>query len=221
MQDNLIICPYGETDADERYLAGKLPPSEAEAFERHYFECDACWARVQRGSEIKASLAGMPPVRIDSARTSDGTSGRSRLPRWTTPVAAAMAVAAVLLLSFATTLNFHTAVGATDSDKRAADTAHVMRGSERNISVFSHHDGSMWIAAWAPTPAASTYRVRLLAPDGALLYEKETADTSVVLPGDSAGSSPGNAYWEIQALNELRNVIAVSALTPTSAGARH
>jgi hypothetical protein len=217
MQDNQTNCPYDDTDTDERYLAGTLSPSEADAFERHYFECDSCWARVQRGSEIKAAIAATPVVAIASARGPREASKRRRSLLWGAPLAAA----AVLVLTFGRTLNYRINVDRIRPVSRIEDTAQVMRGSARNIAVSSHQNGSMLIAAWARTPSASTYRVRLLAPDGALLYERETPDTSVVLPSDSAGNSPNTAYWEIQALNELRGVIAVSPLTPTSTGARH
>src|SRR6476659_10109169 len=50
-------CLYtDDSDIEQRYLAGKLSETDAEEFERHYFECDACWNRVQRGAEIKAAL---------------------------------------------------------------------------------------------------------------------------------------------------------------------
>lgn len=216
MQDNQTNCPYDDTDTDERYLSGALSPTEADAFERHYFECESCWERVQRGSEIKAALSDSPVADIDFAPGSKGKSRPRRVLLWAAPLAAA----AVLVLTFGRTLNYRNSVDLTRAGLRAVDSAQVTRGSSNSISVSSHQNGSLLIAAWARTPSASSYRVRLLAPDGALLYERETSDTSVVLPDDSVGVSANTAYWEIQALSELRSVIAVSALTPTS-GARH
>lgn len=218
MHDTQGNCPYDDTDTDEHYLAGTLSHTEADAFERHYFECDGCWARVQRGLEIKAALADTPVVGIGSARSSAShrPARRQRATRWATPLAAA----AVLVLGFGI-WHYRGPADFTRVGESAPDTVQVMRGSARNIAVSSHQTGSMLIAAWAPAASASSYRVRLLSPDGALLYERETPDTSIVLPEDSAGVSPDAAYWEIQALNELRNVIAVSPLTPATAGARH
>ena len=38
-------CLYtDDSDIEQRYLAGKLSETDAEEFERHYFECDACWS---------------------------------------------------------------------------------------------------------------------------------------------------------------------------------
>ena len=45
-----------DQDLVSRYLARKLSPEEAEAFEEHYFGCDRCWAEVQRATELRAAL---------------------------------------------------------------------------------------------------------------------------------------------------------------------
>lgn len=212
MQDIQSSCPYDNSDTDERYLAGTLSPPDTDAFESHYFQCDRCWELVHRGSEIKAALSVTPIVAIDSARLRAKTSARGRIVRWAAPLAAA---AAVLLVAFGNNWNYKLTSGLIRPDRGPGDTAQVMRGEAKNITVSSHQAGSMLIAAWAPAQSATSYRVRLLAADGALLYERETADTSIVLTEDSAGVSRKTAYWEIQALNELRSVIAASALTPT------
>jgi CHAT domain-containing protein/tetratricopeptide (TPR) repeat protein len=67
-----------DQDLVSRYLARKLSPEEAEAFEEHYFGCDRCWAEVQRATELRAALeekgafAEMPGVAARSHRVIRG-----------------------------------------------------------------------------------------------------------------------------------------------------
>jgi hypothetical protein len=91
-----------------------------------------------------------------------------------------------------------------------------MRGANTSLTVSSHDSNDVLIAAWSRAPGATTYLVRLLGGDGALLFQRETTDTSIVVSADSAQLSAGSrAYWEIQALDELRKPIATSGLTPS------
>jgi hypothetical protein len=196
-------CPFRDQDDIEgSYLAGALSPADAEDFERHYFECDECWSRVQRAAEIRSALA-------DPANVGRSDVAPIRRKRAVRPWAGSLAAAAVVLL----------AVGIWRSREiprsPSLPPSTVMRGAARSINVASHTASGMLIAAWGRTPSASSYRVRLLSADGSLVYERETKDTSLVL-GDSVVMS-GSAlplFWEIQALNELRNVVAASTLTP-------
>ena len=58
---------------------------------------------------------------------------------------------------------------------------------------------------------ADLYRVRLLAADGRLLLERTTRDTVLTLPRDSV---PAAAYWDVTALDPLREVLRQSAPMP-------
>jgi hypothetical protein len=72
----------------------------------------------------------------------------------------------------------------------------------------------MLAAAWSRVSDARSFRVRLLEADGTLLFEQLTADTSIVLSVDSIGKGKSTVvFWDVQALNELRRVIATSSLT--------
>lgn len=85
--------------------------------------------------------------------------------------------------------------------------------------VSSHATKDVLMASWSKPPQAISYLVRLLGADGALLFQRETTDTSIVLPADSARAAvpSGSGYWQIQAFDELRKTVATSPLTPVSA----
>jgi len=70
------------------------------------------------------------------------------------------------------------------------------------------------VATWSSTPAARSYRVRLLSPDGSLLFTGETADTSIALSRDLLRDAADKtmAYWQVQALDALRVVVAESPI---------
>jgi hypothetical protein len=51
--------------------------------------------------------------------------------------------------------------------------------------------------------------VRLVSSDGSLLFERETVDTAIVLSRDIVRDKTP-VYWEVQALDALRSVLATS-----------
>jgi hypothetical protein len=207
-------CAYtDDADIEQRYLAGKLSEADAEEFERHYFDCDACWNRVQRGAEIRAALQpaaeSAQPVKRETLRQPPVR--RRSFGSWVTPLAAA----AVVLVGVGLWRNRSN--GPTESQSAPnAPTVEPTRGASTSLLVSSHATSDGLVAAWTKAANAQTYRVRLLAADGSLLFERETADTSVVLPSDSArvSASSGSRFWQIQALDELRKIVATSQLTP-------
>jgi anti-sigma factor RsiW len=61
---------FDDTGTIERYLAGKLPEPEGDAFEQHYFACDRCWKalRLLRATRDALRAAGAPaPLASDQA----------------------------------------------------------------------------------------------------------------------------------------------------------
>lgn len=72
----------------------------------------------------------------------------------------------------------------------------------------------MLIASWERTPEASSYRVRLYSAGGTVLHQREVTDTTVALAAASLPNVAPDAplYWEIQALNRVRQVLARSGL---------
>lgn len=200
-------CPYSQNgEIDQHYLAGTLPESDAETFERHYFECDICWARLQRGAEIRAALWKSQPSSLP-VQSSPVT--RRRMTIRVMPATAA----AVLLVGLGIWRNSR--VMSHSPRVAAREASETTRGSEMSFNVATRITDGRIVAAWPPTSGAVDYRVRLLAQDGTLLLEREVSDTSFVLPADSVpGAKTASRYWHVQALNELRSIIATSSLTP-------
>ncbi len=208
------ICLYADdADIEQRYLAGKLSENDAEEFERHYFECDTCWNRVQRGAEIKAALQpateSAQPVKRETLQPLPRR--RRSFASWATPLAAA----AVLVVGIGLWRN-RSDRPSENQPAPVAPSIEPTRGASTSLVVSSHATSDGLVAAWTKAATAHTYRVRLLAADGSLLFERETADTSVVLPSDSArvSANSGSRFWQIQALDELRKIVATSQLTP-------
>ncbi len=204
MTDN-VSCPYiDDADIDHRYVAGSLSPEQAEEFERHYFECDLCLARVKRAQEIRAAFTESTPVESTVPVT-------AIKPKRSAGFFIPLAAAAMVLIG----------ISLSRRDRAPAETANTstqpaMRGVNTSLAVSSHDSNDVLVAAWSRPAGATTYLVRLLAGDGALLFQRETTDTSIVISSDSLGVSAGtSAYWEIQALDELRKPIATSGLTPS------
>lgn len=204
-------CPYGaESDIEVRYLAGKLSAEESEAFEEHYFACDRCFAAVQRGAEIHAAMRS--PATSPSAESEPGvipiTRARRRFSTWQPALAAAAVVIVALGIRQMTASRRVTVIQTPTSSTDAA------RGIAPTFTLTSHATSEVLIAAWSPPPSARSYRVRLLATDGSLLFERETADTSIMLSRDllRGAGDKSLVYWEVQALNALRSVVATSPI---------
>jgi len=79
-----------ERDITELYLVDRLTEPERDEFERHYFECESCFAQLQTGLLLQAELQRQP---LQHAST-----GRALLHRawvWTPAVAAVVLLFAV------------------------------------------------------------------------------------------------------------------------------
>lgn len=195
-----ITCELvDERDLDTRYLADRLSPEEAEEFEAHIFGCERCWALVQQGLEVRAALD--PEVGVSRRRP--GASGPSGTRRGWWGLAAAAAVAVVMLGTWWT--------GQRSGLGPAED---VLRGGEVPFLVTSSGTEAALHAAWPRQANADLYRVRLYAADGTLAAQRELVDTSIVLPRDSIPlPREAPAFWEVQALDHLRQPVARSDLT--------
>lgn len=192
MSNSAITCAaVDERDLDTRYLSGQLTPEEAEEFEAHYFGCDRCWTLVRDGLDVRAGLE------------------RRKRPRWWGLAAAAgIALAALGIWS----------TGLLTIPRQPADT---LRGSPAGLPVAATADaGALW-AAWPRVSEADLYRVRLYAGDGALMLEREIADTSISVSREQLPQPTGAAelLWQIEALDRLRKPIVRSDLTPATAPA--
>lgn len=208
MKSNGITCAdTDEGDLEARYAAGLLAHDEVEAFEEHFFGCDRCWTMVQRAVEIRAiesraiesGVAHRGAAQAEIARRAPARRNTGAL-RW-------LAVAAVATIIVAGTWSV-------DAWRRPVADTIAMRGPVDSLHVVTQTRGMTLIASWARAPEASSYRVRLYSESGTVLHHREMTDTIVTLTAASLPKiAPGTAlYWEIQALNRTRQVVARSGL---------
>lgn len=196
-----------ERDLDTRYLSGRLSPEEAEGFEAHFFGCERCWGLVQQGLAVQAAHDSPEPQAMHptSAVPPRSTSARPALrprPWW------GLAAAAVLVLAVVGIRQLGLNGERTGSDD-------ILRGGVKTLPVSAGVSGTRVTAAWPRVPETDVYRVRLYAADGTLAAESEVSDTAVSLDLNVLDKLPpgAEAFWEVQALDRLRNPIARSELT--------
>jgi anti-sigma factor RsiW len=204
-------CPIvRDSDLDVRYVAGLLSAEEAEAFEAHFFSCDECFSAVQLGSELRAAMRAGHGAGDSIAAPMRVGADRARIaPRWRPLlVAAAVLIVAVGLWGIGS-LRLRRADGV-----RTSGLAY--RGEQGSFIVTSRKTAHDVISSWAPRPLARSYRVRLLTRDGTLVVERETTDTSIGLPIDSLPALRRGVpvYWQVQALDALREVVGTSSPVP-------
>lgn len=194
MTARTITCALvDDEDLDQRYLAGTLPPDEAEAFEAHYFGCERCWELVQHGLAVRAANAAPAAADVVVAVRRGGR-------RWWGLAAAA----AVVLAAVGVARRF-------GSPERPDD---VLRGRGGSLPARAVAGGDSLGVSWARVPAAERYRVRLQTGDGGLLLERETAETSLAVAAGAiaAPARAGSAYWSVEALDSLEVPIGHSDL---------
>lgn len=198
MSLNEITCDLvDEGDLDTRYLAGRLSPEEAEAFEAHFFGCERCWGLVQQGLAVRSAFDADLPVRSPAV---PARAPRATRPWWWGIAAAAVAAVGLGLWQI------------TQREPRL--TEDVFRGEAAGFAVATAADSASLNAWWPRVADADVYRVRLYEADGQMALERETTDTSVAVPvGSVAISRDTGMFWEVQALDRLRNPVARSDLT--------
>lgn len=219
MPENKDACPIADSDTEVRYLAGRLTSEEAEEFERHYFECDTCGRAVERGAEIRSAISAGPipevrPMRVakdlPNAAEAQALVWKPRLASVWRPLVAAAAVLAVVTSLW----RFNSSMPSRRQGPEVTSSPDHTRGANVPLTILASTRGGMLVAAWSRPSDARSYRVRLLEADGTLLFEQITADTSLALSVDSIGKGRSTiVFWDVQALNELRRVIATSPLT--------
>ena len=196
-------------DRDElvaRYVSGAMAGEEAEAFEEHYFACEACWAALQRAVELRAAFEAPATVAPEhpAAPPHDLAASRplARRRSWW-PLAAAASVAIAAAAGWRVLATHRVGGAAVDAERGGAAPV-----------VKPRPDTDALALSWSPVPGAASYRVRLFTPDGAVLLDREVADTMLVPAAAVAGAAPDSrVFWQVEALNGVRDVIARSALT--------
>ncbi|HEX9581533.1 MAG TPA: hypothetical protein VF970_10550 [Gemmatimonadales bacterium] len=191
-----------ERDLEAAYLASRLAEPDTEAFEAHVFGCDRCWALLQ-SAQVVAGAAPPRPAAVSSPR-------RRRLTIFL-PLAAAAGIAALLLVR---SPSAPVAPGVPQSG--------ALRGDGDSLPVRTTLADQQIEAVWPALSRADVYQLRLYAPDGSLLLQRETRDTIAAVAVDSLrlGSDVQTVYWQVQALDQLRQPLARSPLTPVTLPAR-
>lgn len=198
-----IDCTRGDRDElVARYLGGAMSGPEAEAFEEHFFGCEGCWAAVRRGVEVRAAFE--EPAGETSLASGSPTPVVPLVRRhawWPLAAAAAMLIAAVT--SWRAVASHRPDTARLDEERGAGAPAVQVRADSGALTVV-----------WSPVRGATGYRVRLFTADGDVLLDREVADTVLASPAAVPTAPPGTrVFWEVDALNGVRDVIARSALT--------
>lgn len=191
MSETALTCADVDArDLEARYLSGTLPVAEAVEYEAHYFGCDICWPSLQRATELRAAFAlpAQSPAR--------------RARSW------GLAAAAVLVIAVGTGVFLRDS--AADPESRT-----TLRGASDAFTVRASTDARSANIAWDSVPDADRYLVRLYRADGDLVLERETAETAFALNVDSLPqrTSGDTLYWQVLALDRLRQSLARSPLT--------
>ena len=206
---DLTCADVESRDLEAGYLARRLSPAAAAAFEAHYFGCDRCWPALRRANETRAAFA-LPIVR----------STHRRWRNW------GLASAATLVIAVGTSM----LIRASPSDIGTGPRGTALGGSADSLAVRASASEGRLTVEWSAFPDADRYRVRLHRADGEVVLERETADTSFtvhtdslehVAPVSSSGAtSPTTAttamYWQVQAIDRLRQPLVRSPLTPAA-----
>lgn len=196
MSTSTITCEIvDEGDLEARYLAGRLSPDQAEAFEAHFFGCERCWGLVQQGLAVRSAF------QPDLSHARPGR-GNPRRRWWGLAVAAGIAAIAVGTWQLG-------------DRSQAGPAPDVLRGGNLAFTVVPAATSETAAASWQPVADAEVYRVRLYTADGMLVSERETADTffSVPLGTVTSVTAGTELFWQVQALDRLRNSVARSDLT--------
>jgi hypothetical protein len=199
MSVTALTCADVESrDLEARYVAGRLGAAEAADYEAHYFGCDTCWPSLQRATELRAAFAVTDARPPRSARV------------W------GFAAAAVLVIVVgAGVLERGAPVGIDSRGVVPGALPGAMRGGRDALIVRATADAGRTSVAWGAVPDADRYVVRLYRADGELVIERETADTLFAISADSIAltARADTLYWQVLALDRLRQSLARSSLT--------
>jgi hypothetical protein len=148
---------------------GIVGPARAE-IETHLATCAQCRAEV---AEVGGVIRSMP--------------GARRSPFWI-PAAAAAAIVLVWAGS-----------GVLREPPPAVhrDTAVTMTPAPRLVAPVGTVD-SLSTVVWSSVPTADRYRIRLFDPMGTVLWERETSDTSAVVPSTLSLRRGTPYYWKVE-----------------------
>jgi hypothetical protein len=174
----------------ERYVAGRLSEPEVEAFESHYLTCTRCQNELRMAAAIRDVL---PEVReaTQAADLSPAPLTGPWLRRHAGVGAVAAAIAAVLAGVLLVQPGFRESLPHREPVPETADVPRVEApvGEVRTVAEFR----------WAPVASADLYRLTVYDMAGDVVWEVDTRETHVELPG-SLRLEPGALYlWQVDA----------------------
>jgi hypothetical protein len=190
-----------ERDLVTLYLARKLPESEAEAFEAHYFACERCWADLQRAAEIRAGFG--KPALVHFPRPGHARRALPSARRWRWLAAAAALALATL--------------GVWQLAHRGAPPAEPVLRSGTTGSLplqIEAGPGPQIELRWPSHADAQIYVAEVFTSDGVSVWKRETSETRVSLDqGTLPARRPGvSLLAKVEALDAMRQVVAKSEL---------
>ena len=192
----------------ERYVTSKLAPDEKDAFEVHLLTCTHCQDEVRLVLAVREELArGIPTIERQRRLTGVGM-------RWGVTAAAA----AVLLVGVLPRL----AREAGGPDEHRAVPGVEVAGPRLLAPVGRVEDAD--VVLWGQVVGADRYRATLLDARGDVLWETETADTSVALPESLRLEGGVPYYWKVDARVDwerwLKSTVAEFELPPAGSGSQ-
>jgi hypothetical protein len=166
-------------------LDGHLDPVEIAAFIDRVIDGDA----RRRVEAHLASCADCRAELMDATRVVATLPSRRARAMWI-PGAAAAAAAAIVILAV-----WPRDVRDSEVHREAPVTTTV---APRGLSPVGAVDSAPTLR-WSSVPHTDRYQVRVFGTDGAVLWERETTDTSVAMP-DSIGVRSSHTYhWKVEA----------------------
>jgi hypothetical protein len=203
-------CRY--EDWIDGYLLGKLGEKENEAFEKHYFECAPCFAKLAERDEIVGVLKRGRSAFATEERSAIETikaAWYNRASAFFTPRQWAFAGAAVALLVAALTV---TPLFRKVPPGFVLNGEDTVRGSSLTLISPVIDMGSVpAFFEWRALGADVEYQVSIY--NGKLLWKTTTRESRLSLPDDvKALMTAGQKYsWQVKAFTPQGTLIAVSS----------
>ena len=152
----------------EAFLRGTMPPEERRAFEEEIFRDRELANTVFEDLNVDAALE---ELREEAAPTTRRSWWRS--PRVVVPLAAAATIAVAFLIR------------PVDDVGRPGSTLRSPAGEVRALSPAGEVSGRPGRLAWTGRPDAATYRVEIFDVSGAVVFQAETAETTLAWPAEA------------------------------------
>jgi hypothetical protein len=180
----------------DRYVLGRLSEAEIREFEEHYFNCPACFARLQEREATVGAVVRKTGDLLAPDVSAPSLGGRIRAAVAFRPWAAIAAAAGLVLVIAAGLL----VLGRGPQAGSAPAGGEIVRGA---TLVALEPSGSLKTApaalGWKPAAAGREYQVEISGPE--LSWTSPATETGTALPEEVRSRlRPGAAYvWQVKA----------------------